>query len=211
MRSWPPLLATAFCVLYLPVIASCYAPSQQPNFPVAHPAPPLTLTADKMTNNDKLFEQVRFGKNERTVCSPEDPGPGFDWRGILVRAPSKVVLPDPVAPGSTLVIPLCGTYTINLAKAIRNPGRQVLMVTDDFTGQTYRGEIVDREPDLLIRPPRTRRLRAEDYEHQAFGGYLNVNVASYLALPLRPARYRVKVEWSGYESNEVSVAVVQRR
>ncbi|MEW6369351.1 MAG: hypothetical protein AB1584_00340 [Pseudomonadota bacterium] len=164
-----------------------------------------------MTNNDKLFEQVRFGKNERTVCSPEDPGPGFDWRGILVRAPSKVVLPDPVAPGSTLVIPLCGTYTINLAKAIRNPGRQVLMVTDDFTGQTYRGEIVDREPDLLIRPPRTRRLRAEDYEHQAFGGYLNVNVASYLALPLRPARYRVKVEWSGYESNEVSVAVVQRR
>ena len=85
------------------------------------------------------------------------------------------------------------------------------MVTDDFTGQTYRGEIVDREPDLLIRPPRTRRLRAEDYEHQAFGGYLNVNVASYLALPLRPARYRVKVEWSGYESNEVSVAVVQRR
>jgi hypothetical protein len=163
-----------------------------------------------MTNDDKLFEQVPFGKNARTVCSPEDPGPGFDWRGVLVRAPSKVILPNQDAPSSTLIIPLCGIYTINLAKAIRHPGRQVLIVTDDFTGKTYRGEIVDRDPNLLIPPPPTRRLRAEDYEHQAFGGYLNVNVASYVALPLRPARYRVKVEWSGYKSNEVSIAVVQR-
>ncbi|MFC4929975.1 hypothetical protein [Massilia sp. GCM10023247] len=164
-----------------------------------------------MTDDDKLFEQVPFGKNERTVCSPEDPGPGFDWRGVLVRAPSKVVLPDEDAPSSTLIIPLCGIYTINLAKAIRHPGRQVLIVTDESTGQTYRGQIVDRDPNPLIPPPPTRRLRAEDYEHQAFGGYLNVDVASYVTLPLQPARYRVKVEWSGYESNEVSVAVVRRR
>lgn len=115
---------------------------------------------------------------------------------LLVHAPSEVVLPDKDAPSSILIIPLCGIYTINLAKAIRHPGRQVLIVTDDLTGQTYRGEIVDRDPNLLIPPPPTRRLRAEDFEHQAFGGYLNVNVASYVALPLQPARYRVKVEWS---------------
>ncbi|MDB5746960.1 MAG: hypothetical protein JWP72_1808 [Massilia sp.] len=210
MRSWSPLFATAVSVLGLSVIASCYAPFPQPNSPVAHPATPATLTADKMTDYDKLFEQVPFGKNERTVCSPEDPGPGFDWRGVLVRAPSTVDLPDQDAPSSTLIIPLCGIYTINLAKAIRHPGRQVLIVTNDSTGQTYRGEIVDRDPNLLIPPPPTRRLRAEDYEHQAFGGYLNVNVASFVALPSHPARYRVKVKWSGYESNEVSIAVVQR-
>ncbi|MBD8528855.1 MULTISPECIES: hypothetical protein [unclassified Massilia] len=165
-----------------------------------------------MTDDDKLFKQVPFDKNEKTVCSPEDPGPGFDWRGVLVRAPSKVVLPDKNAPGSTFIIPLCGIYTINLAKAIRNPGLQVLIVTDDSTGKIYQGKIGDRDrdPDLLIPPPPTPRLRAEDYEHQAFGGYLNVNVASYVALPLQPARYRVKVEWSGYESNEVRIAVVQR-
>jgi hypothetical protein len=163
-----------------------------------------------MMTDDKLFDQVPFGKNERTVCSPEDPGPGFDWRGVLVRAPSKVVLPDQDAPSSTFIIPLCGIYTINLAKAIRNPGLQVLVVTNDSTGQTYRGKVVDRDPDLRIPPPPTPRLRAEDYEHQAFGGYLNVNVTSYVALPLQPARYRVKVEWSGYESNEVSIAVVPR-
>lgn len=165
---------------------------------------------EKILTDDKAFEQVPFGKNERTVCSPEDPGPGFDWRGVLVRAPSKVVLPDRNAPSSTLIIPLCGIYTINLAKAIRNPGLKVLIVTDESTGQTYQGEIVYRDPNLLIPPPPTARLRAEDYEHQAFGGYLNVNVASFVTLPLHPARYRVKVKWSGYESNEVIIAVVQR-
>jgi hypothetical protein len=164
-----------------------------------------------MTNDDKLFDQVPFGKNERTVCSPEDPGPGFDWRGVLVRAPSKVFLSNLDAPSSTFVIPLCGIYTINLAKAIRNPGPQVLIVTDDSTGETYRGKVIDRDPNLLIRPPPSPHLRAEDFEHQAFGGYLNVNVASYVTLPLQPARYHVKIEWSGYESNEVSVEVIRRR
>jgi hypothetical protein len=152
---------------------------------------------------------VPFDTEEQNACSPADPG--FGWRGVKVRAPSQVFIPAKDGPHSALIMPLCGIYTINVAKAIRNPGRQVLIVTDDSTGQTYRGEIVDRDPDLLIPPPKTRRLRAEDYEHQAFGGYLNVDVASYVALPLQPARYRVKVEWSGYESNEVRVAVVPRR
>jgi hypothetical protein len=162
-----------------------------------------------MVTDNELFKNVPFDTNQQTACSPEDQG--IDWLGVKVRAPLQVVLPAKDAPHAALVIPLCGIYTINLAKAIRHPGRQVLIVTDDFSGQTYRGEIVDRDLNLLIPPPKTRRLRAEDYEHQAFGGYLNINVASYIALPLQPARYRVKVEWSGYESNEVSVAVVQRR
>jgi hypothetical protein len=209
VRSSTSSCITAVCILCVSVIASSDALAQQPDSPVTHSTAPSSLTVSKMVTDDELFMNVPFDTDKQTACSPEDQG--VDWFGVKVRAPSQVVLPAKDAAHSALVIPLCGIYMINLAKAIRHPGRQVLIVTDDFSGQTYRGEIVDRDSNLLIPPPKSRRLRAEDYEHQAFGGYLNINVASYVALPLQPARYRVKVEWSGYESNEVSVAVVQRR
>lgn len=203
-------LATVVCVLCFSSTA-IYALSRQPQAPVVHSKIPSSLTVNEMTIDDKLFEHVPFYKNERHACSPEDPGPGFDWRGILVRAPSKIVLSGQNSSRSALTIPLCGYFMINLAKAIRNPGFQVLIVTDDVTKQTYRSEIIyPQTDDLVVPPPPTRPLRAEDFEHQASGGYLNVNVAAHVELPLRAARYRVKVEWSGYESNEVSIAVVQR-
>lgn len=208
MRFWT-LLKAAVCGLCLAAIASHDALSRQTNSLVTHPTTPRSLAVDEMMADEKLFEHVPFDTNEQTACSPTDPG--IDWLGVKVRAPTRVFMPDKDAPHAALIMPLCGIYMINVAKATRHPGRQVLIVTDDLTGQTYRGEIVDRDPNLLIPPPPTRRLRAEDFEHQACGGYLNVNVASYVALPLQPAHYRVKVEWSGYESNEVSVAVVQRR
>jgi hypothetical protein len=210
MFYWTRLFLVSVCALYLSAIAACYALSRQPGV-IGHTTSPSSLTAEKMTTGDALFKQVPFGRNERTVCSPEDPGPGFDWRGILVRAPSKIVLSSQDSSRSALTIPLCGYFMINLAKAIRNPGFQVLIVTDDATKQTYRGEIIyPQTDDLVVPPPPTPPLRAEDFEHQASGGYLNVNIAAHVELPLRPARYRVKVEWSGYESNEVSIAVVQR-
>ena len=112
-------------------------------------------------------------------------------------------------PRSAFIIPLCGVYTINTGKAIRHPGLQVVIVTDEATGQTYRSEILYPEPDRLIPPPRSAPLKAEDFDNQAFGGYLNVNITAHIALPLRPAHYRVKVEWSGYQSNEVTIDVVQ--
>ena len=210
MRRHAPLLAAAVCVLCLSSIAGYYTLSGQSLAASAHPPVTINKTVDKMITDDKLYEQIPFGSDERTACSPEDPGPGFSWRGILVRAPSRVILPSRDAPPSAFIIPLCGIYTINLGKAIRHPGLQVLIVTDDATGQTYRGNIVYPEADLLIPPPRSAPLKAEDFDHQAFGGYLNVKIAAHVALPLRPAHYKVKVEWSGYQSNAVSINVVQR-
>jgi hypothetical protein len=163
---------------------------------------------DKMMTDDKLFDQVPFDTEEQNACSPPDPG--FGWRGVKVRAPAQVVLPGKDAPRSALRIPLCGIYCLDLATVIRHPGRMMLIVTDDATGRTYRGAIVDRDPNPTIPPPRSAPIDPAIYENQAFGSYLNVDVASYVALPLQPARYRVKVEWSGYESNEVSITVVQR-
>jgi len=208
MRSSLPLPATAVCVLCLSVIASCYAPSQHADSPVARPATPSSSTLNKMMTDDKLFENVPFDTNQQTACSPAEPS--IDWRGVQVRAPSQVVLPRKNAPHSALIIPLCGIYRINLAQAIRHPGPLTLVVTDVASGQTYRGPIVDRDPHPRVPPPRSRRRDPADFEGIFSGTYFNYDVASYVALPLRPARYRVKVEWSGYESNEVSITVVQR-
>jgi hypothetical protein len=162
-----------------------------------------------MMTDDELFENVPFGTNKQTTCSPVEPD--IDWRGVKVRAPSQVVLTGKGASHSALIIPLCGIYRINLAKAIRHPGPRMLIVTDVDTGQSYRGPIVNRDPNITIPPPRSRPRDPAAFEGIFSGTYFNVDVASYVALPLQPARYRVKVEWSGYESNEVSIAVVQRR
>lgn len=209
MRSWPSLLATAVGVLYLPAIASHYPLSQQPDSLAAHPTTPHSLTVEKTMTDEKLFEHVPFDTNNQTACSPVDPG--IDWRGIQVRAPLQVFLPGKDALHSTLIIPLCGIYRINLAKAIRHPGPLTLIVTDAASGQTYRGPIVDRDPHPRVPPPPSPPLNPADFEGIFSGTYFNFDVASYVALPLQPARYRVKVEWSGYESNEVSIAVVQDR
>jgi hypothetical protein len=209
MRARTPLIATAVCVLSLSVVASYYALSQRPDLLVAHPAIPPSLKVDKIMIDDKLFEHVPFDTNEQTACSPAEPG--IEWRGVKVRAPSQVTLPGKDAPDSALSIPLCGIYRINVVKAIQHPGPLMLVVTDITTGQSYRGAIIDRDPNITIPPPPSPPLDPADFEGIFSGTYFNYDVASYVALPLQPARYRVKVEWSGYESNEVSIAVVQRQ
>ena len=209
MCSWSPLRTIAVYVSCLPLIISGCAPFQQPDSPVAQSAALSISTLNDMMNDDELFRNVPFDTNKQTACSPTDPG--IDWLGVKVRAPSQVFMPGKDDPQSSLVVPLCGIYTMNVAKAIRNPGPLMLIVTDVGSGQTYRGPIVDRDPHPKVPPPPSRPLNPAEFENQDFGSYFNFDVASYVALPLKTARYRVKVEWHGYESNEVSVAVVERR
>ncbi len=215
MRSWTPSSVTAVCVLCLAAIVSHDALSQQTYSPVAHPTARSSSTLTEIMTDDELFENVPFGTNKQTTCSPAEPG--IDWRGVIVRAPSQVVLPGKDTSHPALIIPLCGIYRINLAKAMRHPGPRMLIVTDVDTGQLYRGAklyrgaIFNRDQSITIPPPRSRPRDPAAFEGIFSGTYFNIDVASYVALPPQPARYRVKVEWSGYESNEVSVAVVQRR
>jgi hypothetical protein len=159
--------------------------------------------------NDKLFEQVPLDTNEQTACSPADPG--VDWRGVILRAPSQVILPDQKTKHSALIVPLCGLYCVDVVSAIRHPGTQMLIVTDDTSGQVYRGAIVEHNPNPTIPPPPAPPPDPALYANQAYGSYFNINVASYVALPLRPARYRVRVEYAGHQSNEVRIAVIARR
>lgn len=158
--------------------------------------------------DEKVFDDVPFDTNKQTACSPADPG--IDWRGLKVRAPSQIVMPKKATPQIALVIPLCGMYRINLTQAFRHPGPLALIVADIATGKTYHSPILYRDPNPTIPPPPSPPLDAAAFEGIFSSTYFNVDVASYVALPLQPARYRLRVEWAGYQSNEIDIAVVQR-
>jgi hypothetical protein len=207
MRSRRWLLAISAFVLCLSATASYYALSRHSPSRVAHRMTPPSLTVKKTMTDDRLFEQVPFDTEKKNACSPVNPG--FGWRGVKVRTPSQVVLPSQNAAHSALVLPLCGAYTLDIAMMSLHPGPLMLIVTDDATGKISRGPIVDRDAGHSIPPPPGSPIDPEMYKNQAFGSYFNYDVASYVELPLQPARYRVKVEWGGYESNEVIVDVVQ--
>ena len=201
------LLAIAACVLCFSASASGSAPSAQRYSKAPHATALRGTKVGKIMTNDELFEQVPFNTNKQTACSPTDPG--IDWRGLKVRAPSQVVMPEKGAVLKTLVVPLCGIYRINLAQAVRYPGPLILVVTDVATGKAYVSPVVDRDPNITIPPPPPPPLDASAFEGMFSSTYFNVDVASYVTLPLRPARYSVKVEWAGYQSNELRIDVIQ--
>jgi len=205
-RLWPPLSLIATCVLCFSASASGSALFVYRYPPAADVTSPRDAKVGKIMTDDDLFEHVPFDTNKQSACSPADPG--IEWRGLKVRVPSEVALPKKNTPHFALVIPLCGIYRINLAQAIRFPGPLTLIVTDIATGKTYRGPIVDRDPNITIPPPPSPPLNASAFEGVFSSTYFNVDVASYVALPLQPSRYRLKVEWAGYQSNEVTIAVV---
>lgn len=155
MQSLTPLLAAAVCVL-------CSAATQattlsgQTHLPVAHLMTLRSLTVGKMMAEGELFENVPFDTNKQTACSPADPG--IDWHGVKVRAPAQVFMPGKDDPRWGLIMPLCGIYSVNVAKAIWHPGPLMLIVTDVASGKTYRGPIVHRDPHPRIPPPPSRPL-----------------------------------------------------
>jgi hypothetical protein len=203
------LVAIAARLVVVLAIGSANAvPMPQPNAAVAG-APMRSSPGAEMMFDDKLFEKVSLETSEQNACSPTDPG--TNWRGVILRAPSQVFLPDPNSPRSALTIPLCGLYFVDVPSALRHPGPMVLIVVDDISGDVYRGAIATQDPHPTIPPPPSPPLDPALYANQAYGSYFNVDVASYVALPLRPARYRLIVEYAGHRSNEVHVEVVQRK
>ncbi|MCC2954921.1 hypothetical protein LK542_04735 [Massilia sp. IC2-477] len=155
--------------------------------------------------DEKLFQQVPLDTNEQTPCSPEDPG--FNWRGVVIRAPSTIILPKRTAQLATVTIPICGLYLVDVANKFRYPGPKILIFSDDSSGQTYKGALVKRNIEPTIPPPPSQPINPSS--KAAFSEYFNVNAAAYLALPIQPARYRVSIEYAGYRSNEVMISVVE--
>lgn len=200
------ILASVAYAPYLMLIASNNVQSGQFQSYAASSTTPTILKRASAMTNDSLFQQVPLETSDQNICSPDDPG--IYWRGVVLRAPSQVMLPGNITQHSEFIIPICGLYLVNVADTLRYPGPLVLIVTDNASGQTYKGEIVKEDPNPTI--PQPRSSSPSPASKQAFGSYFNVNVATYVKLPLQPARYRVKVEYAGHQSNEVNVETVQQ-
>jgi hypothetical protein len=198
------IYAAVFAAL-LTTISNNHALSGQLDINVASSTQAGSKKNDIMTNDD-LFRHVPLDTNEQTFCSPADPG--FTWRGVVLRAPSQVTLPGKSSPYSALIIPICGLYLINSGSTSRHPGPKILIITDITSGKIYSGALVKPDPYPTIPPPRTRPVKPNS--NAAFGEYFNVNAADYVTLPMQPARYRVKIEYAGHQSNELLIAVVER-
>jgi hypothetical protein len=163
-------------------------------------------TGISMMTDDSLFQKVPLDTNQQTACSPADPG--INWRGVVLRAPSRIIMPEKASQYSPFIIPICGLYLVDVASTFRHPGPKILVFTDDASGKTYRGALVKPDPEPTVAPPQLRPVNPNT--KQAFGSYFNVNVTDYITLPMQAARYRVKIEYAGYESNELVIAIVKR-
>jgi hypothetical protein len=158
-----------------------------------------------MTIDDSAFHTVPLNTREPHACSPTDPG--GNWRGILLRAPSRVVLPAHGASHGVPTLPLCGLYLLN-ASNVMGQAPMMLVVTDQHSGQVYRGAVVERDSNPEAPPPPSAPLDPAQLATLAIGSHFNLNVATYVELPHRPARYQVLIEFAGQQSNRVDIAVV---
>lgn len=197
---------TIVYAVFLSTIVSSNAFSGEISPRVTSSTPLFGLTGDTVMPDDKLFAQVPLDTTLKTACSPEDPG--VEWRGVLVRAPSRVILSKKLLEYSEFIIPLCGLYLVNAMDTVQHPGPRILVMIDDTSGKTYKGALVKADPHPTIPAPKWRPPNPST--KLAFGNYFNVNAAAYVALPIQPARYRVRVEYAGYHSNEVIIVVVDR-
>lgn len=158
-----------------------------------------------MAIDDSAFQHFPLNTRERHACSPTDPG--GDWRGILLRAPAQVVAPAASTPAVAPTLPLCGLYRLK-ASSVMGQGPMMLVVTDQHSGQVYRGAVVERDASPDEPPPPSAPIDPAQLATMAIGSHFNLNVATYVTLPSRPARYQVVVEFAGQRSNQVDIAVV---
>jgi hypothetical protein len=155
-----------------------------------------------------VFADVPLNANERHACSPPQPAP--DWRGVVIRAPSRVAF----KPGETVgqhgafvAIPICGYFSVEANFAGANEPMKLIAV-NRRTGQSYSGPIVELDSSPEEPPPE----EDETYTPQqlaglASGGYFNPNLTDYVALPAEAATYAIQVEFRNYKSNVVVVEV----
>ena len=198
-------MISAYAKWLIAIASSNTLAGQAQSYVTSDTAPTIFIGASKMTD-DSLFQQVPLDTSEQTLCSPEDPG--LYWRGVVIRSPSRVVLPEETSQYSSLIIPICGLYLVDVANAIEYPGPKILVISDEISGKIYKGELVKRIPEPTIPPPSSPRIKS--YKNTAFGSYFNVNAAAYVTIPMQAARYRMKIEYAGYRSNEVTIEIVER-
>lgn len=73
MRSWTAFRASAICVLCFSAGAAHLSESKPSHSPVGSQPVQRSSPANNMINDEKLFDDVPFDRDEPAACSPADP------------------------------------------------------------------------------------------------------------------------------------------
>jgi len=165
----------------------------------------------KMEIDQKLFLDVPLNSKAPNRCSPPNPGPA--WRGVMIRAPKRVIFERDKRIGkygAFAAIPICGYYFVDVvvdpeAKPMR------LVAVDKQTGKIYSGDLVDLEPDIDEPPEDEEPVGPDKLKGLATGGYFNPNLADFVNLPEAPGIYNVHVEYRNFKSNVVTIELVEKK
>jgi hypothetical protein len=155
------------------------------------------------------FLDVPLNQNQPHRCSPTQKDPR--WRGVLIRAPSRVSFKEGESVGDRgtfAAIPICGYFHMDLRLDIPlDP--MLLVAVDRKTKQVFSGPIVELDESPEIPPPDELPVTEEQIKGMAGGGYFNPNLADFVELPQVSATYDVHLEYRGFDSNVVTIELVK--
>lgn len=161
--------------------------------------PPSSLMAN--SPNNAVFAQVPLYSNEPTACTPPEPDPR--WHGVLIAAPSVVVIP---AGNAALSAHICGRYMIETTRLLAgNP--MTLHATDKATGATFQGDVFDEDPNPIAPDPNQRPIDPASVANMSNGASLTRDLFQFVKLPRQAATYEVYLSFGGYDSNRVVIEV----
>jgi hypothetical protein len=160
-----------------------------------------------MTTHDADFQNVPFGMDQQTPCSP--PRPDLSWRGIALRAPEAVSYnaEDITASGYLAVtIPVCGFLSLDYI-AVKQSDSMSISAIEKTTGKIYSAGVGETDPSMMAPDPDEEPADPALLEGMSMEEYFNENLTHYLQLPFAPAIYDIYVEFGPFKSNTVTVAV----
>jgi hypothetical protein len=133
---------------------------------------------------------------------PDSPQPpNARWRGILISAPSQVVL--------TIKQPLLlvrGTYRIQ-GDTYPKDDTLYLAAFDTLTRKEYIQAAGQQDESPDEPPPPSDPEDPALVQRMVFSGYFNADLAGMLGLPWAPATYRVMARMGHLQSNQLVIRV----
>lgn len=113
--------------------------------------------------------------------------------------------------GAFAAVPLCVYYMLDVPREPVHEGYRIT-ATDTKTGKVYEGDITTLDYGLEAPPP--TELMPEtprpDVTGSASGGYMNPNLTHFVPVPQESATYEVYLSFRGFESNKVTIRLIQR-
>ncbi len=146
-----------------------------------------------------LFENIPMGQMSESPCIPEIND--WDYRGIELNAPSKVIISDEFA------LPLCGAWQfsykfINKFRRIHN--EIVIVVTDTVTYKSYSGNL--EKPGYERQDYKKAVGTDEELEMNTASSRFNIDVFDYVrSLPEKTGKYSIYAIIGDVKSNVVEV------